>query len=473
MRNPSSNRINNLLCSLSFHGRPLFISNFYCPPSSPSDLFTLSSTLSSLPHSIISNLLLVGDFNVDFSSPSLSCPLFNTLQDLKDSFSLSQVITEPTHFSPSGSPSVIDLAFIPSTMSSACCILPPLSTSDHQCILLTVSQPKSCSSQPSTPRRRVWLYKHADIDKMNDLLDSISWDSILSDDLDSSWAAFRSCLLSIAHSCIPSKLLLRYPLPPWIPRPLIAKIRLRQRLFSKAKSLSSPTLFSAYERLHNSITSSLYKAKSSFFSNLSNSPPSKFWAYTKSLRKSSSSVPLLQLNKPFTSDWEKAECLNSFFSSCFNSSASPLSPIPPFSPPPQCPDSLLCSEETILSLIADLPTKTGPDSISSYILKSTASSIASPRSHIFNLSISSGLFPLTWKSSHIVPIPKSSPPSTSPSDFRPISLLSLVSKLLEKHVHSILLDFCFQQDLISPMQFGFLPSRSTTSALYPFCHFAP
>ena len=85
-----------------------------------------------------------------------------------------------------------------------------------------------------------------------------------------------------------------------------------------------------------------------------------------------------------------------------------------------------------MSLITDLPTKTGPDSISSYILKSTASSIASPRSHIFNLSISSGLFPLTWKSSHIVPIPKSSPPSMSPSDFHPISLLSLVSKLLEK-----------------------------------------
>ena len=121
-----------------------------------------------------------------------------------------------------------------------------------------------------------------------------------------------------------------------------------------------------------------------------------------------------------------------------------------------------------MSLIADLPTKTasGPDGISSYILKSTASSIASPFSHIFNLSISSGLFPLTWKSSHIVPIPKSSPPSTSPSDFCPISLLSLVSKLLEKHVHSILLDFCFQQDLISPCN---LVSFLLTQQPLPYC----
>ena len=66
-------------------------------------------------------------------------------------------------------------------------------------------------------------------------------------------------------------------------------------------------------------------------------------------------------------------------------------------------------------------------------------------------------FPLyEWNTSNIVLIPKCSPPSSSLSNFRPISLLSLVSKLLEKHVHSILLDFCFNQNLISPYQFGFL-----------------
>ena len=108
-----------------------------------------------------------------------------------------------------------------------------------------------------------------------------------------------------------------------------------------------------------------------------------------------------------------------------------------------------------LSLISSLPSKTasGPDGISSFLLKATAS-------------ISLPLFPHEWKTSNIVPIPKCSPPSSSSSNFCPISLLSLVSKLLEKHVHSILLDFCFNQNLISPYQFGFLASRSTTTRLY-------
>ena len=80
-------------------------------------------------------------------------------------------------------------------------------------------------------------------------------------------------------------------------------------------------------------------------------------------------------------------------------------------------------------------------------------------------SISTGLVPLDWKSSFIVPIPKLSPPSNSSSNYRPISLLCLISKLLEKHIHSILSDFCMSLELISPFQFGFLPQRSTVSAL--------
>ena len=65
-------------------------------------------------------------------------------------------------------------------------------------------------------------------------------------------------------------------------------------------------------------------------------------------------------------------------------------------------------------------------------------------------------------SSFVVPIPKSAPTS-SPFNYPPISL---VSKLLEKHIHTLLYDFCISNNLISPFQFGFLPYHSTISALY-------
>ena len=150
----------------------------------------------------------------------------------------------------------------------------------------------------------------------------------------------------------------------------------------------------------------------------------------------------------------------------------PLSPLPPSTPPDPCSNLLLCTEDRVVNLLSRLPSKTasGPDGISSWMLKFTAVSIAYPLQHIFNLSISSGPVPLDWKSSFVVPIPKSSPVSYSPTKYRPISILHLISKVLEKHVHSLLYDFCLSNSLISNFQFGFLPGRSTVFALLYSSH---
>ena len=467
-----SNSSELLLSSITHRKHRLFIGTFYRPPSSTMAISSLLSLLSNLSSSILSNLILVGDFNVNYVSSS-SSPFFLELKSFADSYSLSQVISDPTHFSHAGTPSIIDLAFIPSTFTSNYLILPPLSSSDHNAILLSVFLPFSFFRPYKPSRRRIWLYNKADINAINTFLSSIPWNSVLTSDLDLSWLTFKSLFLQVMKICIPSKLLPHSPLPPWINRSLLSKIRLRQCLFLKAKSSSSPTLIRSYRSLHNSISSSLKKSKASFFRSLSHSSPSKFWSFVKSLRRSSSSIPPLCSNGLcYQSDSHKANCLNSFFISCLNKSALPLNPIPPSTPSFPCPSSFLCSESVIISLISHLPSKTasGPDGISSWMLKSTSSSIASPLCHIFNLSISSGLVPLDWKSSSVVPIPKSAPTASSPSNYRPISLLSLVSKLLEKHIHTLLYDFCISNNLISPFQFGFLPYRSTISALLYSTH---
>ena len=68
------------------------------------------------------------------------------------------------------------------------------------------------------------------------------------------------------------------------------------------------------------------------------------------------------------------------------------------------------------------------------------------------------------------PPPKSSPPSVSPCNYRPISLLPIVSKLLKKHITGILrLNHLFFNSKIPSNQFGFLPLRSTTDALISAC----
>ena len=106
----------------------------------------------------------------------------------------------------------------------------------------------------------------------------------------------------------------------------------------------------------------------------------------------------------------------------------------------ECPPELLCSEEEVLDLLLSLDTTkaNGPDGISATMLKATASSIASSVAFLSNRSIQLGALPEEWKLSAVNPIPKSGA-KDSPKNYRPISLLSILSKLLEKHMHSLIL----------------------------------
>ena len=73
----------------------------------------------------ISNFVLLGDFNVKFSNPLH--PLFSNLCTILDSFSLVQVVLDPTHTSPLGTSSLIDLVLMSNpSMFSACMVIPPL-----------------------------------------------------------------------------------------------------------------------------------------------------------------------------------------------------------------------------------------------------------------------------------------------------------------------------------------------------------
>ena len=90
--------------------------------------------------------------------------------------------------------------------------------------------------------------------------------------------------------------------------------------------------------------------------------------------------------------------------------------------------------------------------------------------HLFNLSLNSCTVPEAWKTSSVVPIPKTHRPSDNPIDYRPISLLSTVSKLLEKHVYKLLWQHLNANGLVSDSQWGFCPGKSTVTALLSTFH---
>ena len=74
----------------------------------------------------------------------------------------------------------------------------------------------------------------------------------------------------------------------------------------------------------------------------------------------------------------------------------------------------------------------GPDLLDPYFLKIAAEFIAEPLTHIFNLTLSTSTIPKVWKSAFVYPLFKGGDP-TSLNNYRPISKLSIVSKVLESN----------------------------------------
>ena len=96
--------------------------------------------------------------------------------------------------------------------------------------------------------------------------------------------------------------------------------------------------------------------------------------------------------------------------------------------------------------------------------KLSAPSIASSLTTIFNLSLSLGSFPGLWKKAKVSPIFKDGS-LFDRSNYRPISVLAILSKILERHVHISFYNFLTENDLLSNSQFGFRKSRSCELAV--------
>ena len=136
------------------------------------------------------------------------------------------------------------------------------------------------------------------------------------------------------------------------------------------------------------------------------------------------------------------------------------------------PEGILCTGQEVFNLLNTLDTNktSGPNGISGKMLKSTAISITPILTELFNLSITSGKIPSKWKLSSDVPIPKSSGKADNPSNYRPISHLSVVSKIMERHIYRIVFEHLAEQELLSTTQWGFSPGKCTVTALVSTFH---
>ena len=183
-------------------------------------------------------------------------------------------------------------------------------------------------------------------------------------------------------------------------------------------------------------------------------------------------IPPLLENDVFVLDFTaKAEIFNDYFiQQCTTINTG--SELPPILVPnaPLLTDVSI-SDEKILNIIRSLnPNKAhGWDDISVRMIKICDDALLLPLSIIFESCMSQGVFPEVWKQANVVPIHKKNSKNLK-QNYRPISLLPIFGKILEKLIFDSLYQHLNMNSLLNPNQSGFRPGDSTVNQLLSIVH---
>ena len=274
----------------------------------------------------------------------------------------------------------------------------------------------------------------------------------------------------------------KIPRQPWITKSLLRSINKKNKLFCKYRKASSDINKSRYTRYRNTLSSTLRLAKKLYFSKQFDKYKFDIKSTWKVINtalkaKTDSNSPnhIIQDGRHIDDPVAMAEVFNDFFVNLgphlankipntqtkFHSflkerNANSLFFIP-------------IVEEEIKEIVKNLNNKksSGNDGITIFLLKNIIDEIISPLTHILNQSLSTGKVPQKMKIAKIIPIFKKGQKEIV-NNYRPISLLTSISKILERLVYKRTLRFLVNCKILSNFQFGFRQKHSTTHALLAF-----
>ena len=142
--------------------------------------------------------------------------------------------------------------------------------------------------------------------------------------------------------------------------------------------------------------------------------------------------------------------------------------------PPSCSFALsTISSSFVFHALDSLPDKTGLDFInhSNALLKAAAPVISDILTDIFNKSIHSAIFPKDWKKALVTPIYKGKGSKCEPTNYRPISITSTISKIFESAINIQITNYLKVHNIITSHQSAYLSGRYTQTALHAIINY--
>ena len=291
------------------------------------------------------------------------------------------------------------------------------------------------------------------------------------------WNILRGELDSAIDSYVPMKKQGKRSKKKHLSKEAFRKIRYKQNMWRVYKHTGTDKDYDAYKEALNAATNEVRKSKRNFEHKLAQnikSDSTSFYAYVRSKQNVRDKVgPLVDnAGNIITQGFLMAEELNMHFSSVFTREDTSSIPVPETKfkgTEGERLGQLVVTPEVVVSKINNMKENESPgvDGISPKILKETVEQISTPLAHVFNMSLKEGIVPFEWKEANIIPLFKKGSRNKS-VNYRPVSLTSVICKLLETIIRDHMMDFLIKHKLINPSQHGFLKAKSCLTNLLCF-----
>lgn len=428
-------------------------------------------------------LCFVGDFNypnINWADEvcNKACKTSNSFLNTLQHNLLSQHIYEPTHYRALQTQNILDLVITNKDFLSDLNFLPPLGKSHHIIVHFNLFLKESTFSTVATTK---YLFGKANFVGMREFVGSYEWEENLKDvkDVDECWSKIKNVLHIAKDKFVPKVKIkpsaTRSRRDP-VPKPMLDKIREKRRLFKVYKKFPTKLNLDAYARVRNQVkweSRKLVKSKEESLAKEAKNNPKLFYQYVSTKIKPKESVSnLVKDDGSITSsDKEKAEVLNNFFSSVFTQEENDEK-LPDFKYGNASQlDTVNITEEKMKKALKNLNVNKspGPDEISSKILKELADELAWPLTYLFERTVEEGKIPNEWKEAEVKPIFKKGD-KACPGNYRPVSLTCIVCKVFEGFIRDCLNDHLIKNGLLADQQFGFSKGRSCVTQLLTTIH---
>ena len=312
---------------------------------------------------------------------------------------------------------------------------------DHSAILFELTA--ACSPLQKV-NRFVFDYQRANFECLRAHLQSLNLEVKISDngDINYDWMNWKNAFLAAVAEFVPVINTKGRKFLPWMNSTILHLIKKKNTLRTRIKRSRSPSNYVKvkYKNLRAKIKHMLRDSRVEYLNKICANRynnPKRFWSFFK-LKSKVSNIPgkvSVKLNDSERINADTnigiANMFNEYFASNFNTDYHSFSEnrVQAYD---ITIDDITLSEEEIIAVIKNLDTNKaqGPDNIPARLLKETATEIAPSLCALFNKSLRVGVLPSDWKIANVVPVHKHGE-KTYVENYRPISLLCLISKVLE------------------------------------------